>query len=65
MSVYDPSLDSSLTSYAVFAADSSRVEVFRPSPFKNEILDRIGNGWAGKTCRLTTEHGHWVLQNAD
>ena len=41
--VDDPSLQPSLTSYAVFAADSSRVEVFRPSPFRNEILDRKGS----------------------
>ena len=50
--VDDPSLQPSLASYAVFAADSGRVEVFRPSPFRNEILDRKGGVWQGKTCKL-------------
>ena len=57
-----PSLQPSLTSYAVFAADSSRVEVFRPSPFRNEILDRKGGVWQGKTCKLYRTGDRWELR---
>lgn len=57
-----PSLQPSLTSYAVFAADSSRVEVFRPSPFRNEILDREGSVWQGKTCKLYRTGDRWELR---
>lgn len=60
--VDDPSLQPSLTSYAVFAADSSRVEVFRPSPFRNEILDRKGGVWQGKTCKLYRTGDRWELR---
>ena len=60
--VDDPSLQPSLTSYAVFAADSSRVEVFRPSPFRNEILDRKGSVWLGKTCKLYRTGDRWELR---
>ena len=56
-----PSLQPSLTSYAVFAADSSRVEVFRPSPFRNEILDRKGGVWQGKTCKLYRTGDRWEI----
>lgn len=58
----DPSLQPSLASYAVFAADSSRVEVFRPSPFRNEILDRKGGVWQGKTCKLYRTGNRWELR---
>ena len=57
--VDDPSLQPSLASYAVFAADSGRVEVFRPSPFRNEILDRKGGVWQGKTCKLYRTGDRW------
>jgi len=60
--VDDPSLQPSLTSYAVFAADSSRVEVFRPSPFRNEILDREGSVWQSKTCKLYRTGDRWELR---
>ena len=60
--VDDPSLQPSLASYAVFAADSSRVEVFRPSPFRNEILDRKGGVWQGKTCKLYRTGNRWELR---
>ena len=62
--VDDPSLQPSLASYAVFAADSSRVEVFRPSPFRNEILDRKGGVWQGKTCKLYDEN-RWELRGSE
>ncbi len=58
----DPSLRPSLASYAVFAADSGRVEVFRPSPFPNEILDRKGDVWQGKTCKLYRTGDRWELR---
>lgn len=60
--VDDPSLQPSLASYAVFAADSGRVEVFRPSPFRNEILDRKGGVWQGKTCKLYRTGDRWELR---
>lgn len=60
--VDDPSLQPSLASYAVFAADSGRVEVFRPSPFRNEILDRKGGIWQGKTCKLYRTGDRWELR---
>ena len=60
--VNDPSLQPSLTSYAAFAADSSRVEVFRPSSFRNEILDRKGGVWQGKTCKLYRTGDRWELR---
>ena len=53
--VDDPSLQPSLVSYAVFAADSSRVEVFRPSPFRNEILDRKGGRLAGQDLQVVSD----------
>ena len=54
--VNDPSL------HAGFAADSSRVEVFRPSSFRNEILDRKGGVWQGKTCKLYRTGDRWELR---
>ena len=52
--VDDPSLQPSLASYAV--------EVFRPSPFRNEILDRKGGVWQGKTCKLYRTGNRWELR---
>lgn len=57
----DPSLRPSLASYAVFAEDSSRAEVFRPSPYRNEILEREGDVWTGKTCTLRRKGNGWEL----
>lgn len=60
--INDPALPSSVTSYAVFAADSSRVEVFRPSPFRNEMLKRQGDVWQGKSCKLFRSGKGWELR---
>ena len=38
------------------------VEVFRPSPFRNEILDRKGSVWLGKTCKLYRTGDRWELR---
>ena len=58
----DPSARPELASYAVFSADSGKVEMFRPSPYSNEILDRRGSVWKGKTCELSRDGQKWVLR---
>lgn len=61
--IEDPSNQPELSSYAVFSADSSRVEVFRPSSKKSVILQREGDKWTHKTCRLMRNNNRWVLEN--
>ena len=50
-------------SYVIFASDSSQAEVFRPAPFRNEVLKRSVNEWSGRHCRLLRKGQKWCLQH--
>lgn len=59
--VEDDALRPYESSYAVFAPDSSQAEIFRPSPYHNEVLTRNGAEWRGANCRLLRRGQRWQL----
>lgn len=61
--VVDSRCDSTLATYAVFASDSSRVEIFAPYTEKNAILSRKGKSgtWTNGKQTLAQVHGKLTL----
>lgn len=49
------------SAFIVFSSDSSKAELFLPSPVNNPILKKSANSWKEKTFELKKENGKLSL----